>query len=110
MWYGIGRIRWRDATDVLLKSRYEKPMSRYFPELVAPLAAALPGRCVVDGTPAYDADILVGDVITAVDGVSVSSSRALGDLLRERREKLSLSIFRRGQRLEKPTWPEIRRI
>ena len=62
-------------------------MNRYFPELVAPLAAALPGRCVVDGTPAYDADILVGDVITAVDGVSVSSSRALGDLLRERRRE-----------------------
>jgi ATP-dependent DNA ligase len=24
-------------------------MNRYFPELVAPLAAALPERCVVDG-------------------------------------------------------------
>jgi len=109
-WDGFRTIVFRDGDEVLLQSRDEKPMNRYFPELVAPLAAALPGRCVVDGTPAYDADILVGDVITAVDGVSVSSSRALGDLLRERREKLSLSIFRRGQRLEKPTWPEIRRI
>src|SRR2546428_759632 len=100
-WDGFRTIVFRDGDEVLLQSRDEKPMNRYFPELVAPLAAALPGRCVVDGTPAYDADILVGDVITAVDGVSVSSSRALGDLLRERREKLSLSIFRRGQRLEK---------
>src|SRR5206468_11592614 len=32
-----------------LQSRDEKPMSRYYPELVAPLAAALPERCVVDG-------------------------------------------------------------
>jgi ATP-dependent DNA ligase len=33
----------------LLQSRDEKPMNRYFPELVAPLAAVLPARCVVDG-------------------------------------------------------------
>jgi ATP-dependent DNA ligase len=33
----------------LLQSRDEKPMNRYFPELLAPLAAALPERCVVDG-------------------------------------------------------------
>jgi ATP-dependent DNA ligase len=39
----------RDGGDVVLQSRDEKPMNRYFPELVAPLAAALPERCVVDG-------------------------------------------------------------
>ena len=39
----------RDGDEILLQSRDEKPMNRYFPELVAPLAAALPERCVVDG-------------------------------------------------------------
>ena len=59
-------------------------------------------RVVVDGTPAFDADILVGDVITAVDGKSVSSYKALQDLLRERAGKLiAVSIVRRGQHIEK---------
>jgi len=59
-------------------------------------------RLVVDGSPAFDADILSGDVVIAVDGVSVSSSNAFGELLRDRRGRLiSLSIIRRGQRLEK---------
>src|SRR5204862_7356044 len=35
--------------EILLQSRDEKPMNRYFPELVAPLAATLPERCSVDG-------------------------------------------------------------
>src|SRR5205823_3772653 len=39
----------RDGDEILLQSRDEKPMNRYFPELIAPLAAALPERCVVDG-------------------------------------------------------------
>src|SRR5262249_39249945 len=37
------------ATKILLQSRDEKPMNRYFPELTAPLAATLPERCVADG-------------------------------------------------------------
>ena len=59
-------------------------------------------RLVVDGAPAFDADILVGDVITAIDGRSVSSANALNDLLRERPGKLiAVSIVRRGQHIEK---------
>ncbi|HVG25682.1 MAG TPA: ATP-dependent DNA ligase, partial [Thermoanaerobaculia bacterium] len=38
-----------DGEELLLQSRDLKPMNRYFPELVAPLTAALPERCVVDG-------------------------------------------------------------
>src|SRR5439155_2058115 len=39
----------RDGEELVLQSRDEKPMNRYFPELIAPLAAALPQRCVIDG-------------------------------------------------------------
>jgi ATP-dependent DNA ligase len=39
----------RDGDEILLQSRDEKPMNRYFPELLAPLAKELPPRCVLDG-------------------------------------------------------------
>src|SRR5499427_1172170 len=48
-WDGFRTIVFRDGDEVLLQSRDEKPMNRYFPELIAPLAAGLPERCVVDG-------------------------------------------------------------
>jgi ATP-dependent DNA ligase len=48
-WDGFRTLVFRDGDDIVLQSRDEKPMNRYFPELVAPLAAALPDRCVVDG-------------------------------------------------------------
>src|SRR3989442_6218602 len=48
-WDGFRTFVFRDGGDILLQSRDEKPMNRYFPELVAPLAAALPERCVLDG-------------------------------------------------------------
>jgi len=48
-WDGFRTLVFRDGDEILLQSRDEKPMNRYFPELVAPLAAALPPRCVLDG-------------------------------------------------------------
>ena len=48
-WDGFRTIVFRDGDEILLQSRDEKPMNRYFPELIAPLAATLPSRCVVDG-------------------------------------------------------------
>src|SRR6185436_9815077 len=48
-WDGCRTIVFRDGDEILLQSRDEKPRNRYCPELVAPLAAALPARCVVDG-------------------------------------------------------------
>src|SRR5262249_30291032 len=48
-WDGFRTLVFRDGDEILLQSRDEKPMNRYFPELLAPLAAALPKRCVVDG-------------------------------------------------------------
>jgi len=48
-WDGFRTLVFRDGDEFLLQSRDSKPMNRYFPELIAPLTAALPDRCVVDG-------------------------------------------------------------
>jgi ATP-dependent DNA ligase len=48
-WDGFRTIVFRDGDEIVLQSRDEKPMNRYFPELVAPLLAAIPERCVLDG-------------------------------------------------------------
>lgn len=48
-WDGFRTLVFRDGDEILLQSRDERPMNRYFPELLGPLAAALPERCVVDG-------------------------------------------------------------
>ena len=48
-WDGFRTIVFREGNDILLQSRDEKPMNRYFPELIAPLKAALPEKCIVDG-------------------------------------------------------------
>ena len=48
-WDGFRTLVFRDGDEILLQSRDEKPMNRYFPELLSPLAAALPQRCVFDG-------------------------------------------------------------
>jgi ATP-dependent DNA ligase len=48
-WDGFRCIVFRDGDEVMLGSRNEKPMDRYFPELCDSLRANLPERCVVDG-------------------------------------------------------------
>jgi ATP-dependent DNA ligase len=48
-WDGFRALVFRDEDEILIQSRDEKPLNRYFPDLLDPLRAALPGRCVVDG-------------------------------------------------------------
>ncbi|MEA2704990.1 MAG: hypothetical protein QOD63_2935 [Actinomycetota bacterium] len=48
-WDGFRGIVFRDGDEVEIGSRNEKPLTRYFPELVDSLRAQLPDRCVVDG-------------------------------------------------------------
>ena len=48
-WDGFRCVVFRDRDDVELGSRNDRPLTRYFPELVDLLKAALPERCVVDG-------------------------------------------------------------
>ncbi len=56
-WDGFRCIVFRDGDEIELASRNERPFTRYFPELLDPLRASLPERCVVDGeivVPATD--------------------------------------------------------
>lgn len=48
-WDGFRAIVFRDGLELLIQSRDLKPLDRYFPELRAPLLAALPDQVVVDG-------------------------------------------------------------
>jgi ATP-dependent DNA ligase len=48
-WDGFRAIVFRDGARVYLQSRELRPLDRYFPELAAPLRAALPEQAVVDG-------------------------------------------------------------
>jgi ATP-dependent DNA ligase len=48
-WDGFRCVVFRDGAEVELGSRNDRPLTRYFPELVELLADALPERCVVDG-------------------------------------------------------------
>lgn len=56
-WDGFRTIVFKDGDEIELGSRNERPMTRYFPELVDALRENLPERCVVDG-----------EIILAVDG------------------------------------------
>ncbi|MFZ0938044.1 MAG: ATP-dependent DNA ligase [Candidatus Sulfotelmatobacter sp.] len=48
-WDGFRALVFRDGDEIFIQSRDEKPLNRYFPELLEPLRAALPARCVLDG-------------------------------------------------------------
>jgi ATP-dependent DNA ligase len=48
-WDGFRTLVFRDGDEILIQSRDEKPLNRYFPELLHPIARTLPERCVLDG-------------------------------------------------------------
>jgi len=48
-WDGFRCLVFRDGDEVELASRNTKPLSRYFPEVVAAIQEQLPARCVLDG-------------------------------------------------------------
>jgi ATP-dependent DNA ligase len=58
-WDGFRSIVFRDGDEVVLGSRNEKPLTRYFPELVEAFRVGLPERCVLDG-----------EILVEVDGVA----------------------------------------
>jgi ATP-dependent DNA ligase len=48
-WDGFRALVFRDGDEILIQSRDEKSLNRYFPELLEPLRSQLPGCCVLDG-------------------------------------------------------------
>ena len=48
-WDGFRSIIFRDGDEVEIGSRNEKPMTRYFPEVVAAVLANFPPKAVIDG-------------------------------------------------------------
>ncbi len=48
-WDGFRCVVFRDGDEVMLGSRNEKPLTRYFPEILDPIRARTPERCVLDG-------------------------------------------------------------
>ena len=60
-WDGFRCIVFRDGDEVVLGSRNDKPLTRYFPEMLEPLRRALPDKCVVDG------ELVVATVANGLD-------------------------------------------
>src|SRR6266851_1598826 len=48
-WDGFRALIFRGGDEILIQSRDEKSLNRYFPELMEPLRSQLPARCVLDG-------------------------------------------------------------
>jgi ATP-dependent DNA ligase len=48
-WDGFRALVFRDGDEIEIQSRDAKSLNRYFPELLGPLRAQLPARCVLDG-------------------------------------------------------------
>ena len=48
-WDGFRALIFRDGDELFIQSRDEKPLDRYFPELIEPLKSQLPERYVLDG-------------------------------------------------------------
>jgi ATP-dependent DNA ligase len=112
-WDGFRVLVFREGKELLLQSRDLKPLTRYFPELEAPLLEALPERAVVDGElvitgeSGLDFEALQLRLHPAASRVKklaseIPASIVLWDLLCEGDENLTpLPFSERRARLEK---------
>jgi ATP-dependent DNA ligase len=111
-WDGFRTIVFRDGAEILLQSRDEKPLNRFFPEIVPPLLTHLPQRCVLDGeiviarNGALDFDALQLRLHPAASRVRMlaahtPSAMVFFDLLSEGDQDFRLTPFvQRRKRLE----------
>jgi ATP-dependent DNA ligase len=111
-WDGFRVLVFRGPDGVYLQSRDCKPLNRYFPEVVAPLEAALPGPAVLDGEiviagpGGLDFDALLQRIHPAASRVATLAERTpasivLWDLLAEADRDLSeVPLSERRRRLE----------
>ncbi|HSK62788.1 MAG TPA: ATP-dependent DNA ligase, partial [Pyrinomonadaceae bacterium] len=111
-WDGFRALVFRDHDEVMIQSRDEKPLNRYFPELIEPLLEQLPARCVLDGEVvvakdgALDFDALQLRIHPAASRIKLLSEQipasiVFFDLLAEGKRDLRTEPFRkRRERLE----------
>ena len=111
-WDGFRALVFRDGDEILIQSRDEKPLDRYFPELIEPLKKQLPRRCVLDGEVvlakdgALDFDALQLRIHPAASRIKLLSqeiptSIVFFDLLAEGKKDLRHEPFaKRRERLE----------
>ncbi len=111
-WDGFRALIFRDHDEILIQSRDQKPLNRYFPELIDPLLRQLPERCVLDGEVviardgALDFDALQLRIHPAASRVrllsqQMPSSFVCFDVLSEGEDDLCGEAFhRRRPRLE----------
>jgi len=111
-WDGFRALVFRDGKEVMIQSRDEKSLNRYFPELIDPLLKQLPSRCVLDGevvvaqNGALDFDALQLRIHPAASRVKllseqIPSSIVFFDLLAEGKKDLRGQAFEeRRRRLE----------
>lgn len=116
-WDEFRAVVFRDGGEVLLQSRDEKPLNPYFPELLPPLAAGLPSRCVADGEivivgpQGLDFEALLLRIHPAASRVRLLAARSpaslvLWDLLALGEEDLrGRPLEERRQRLERRKRP-----
>jgi ATP-dependent DNA ligase len=112
-WDGFRVLVFRDGDEVLLQSRDEKPLNRYFPEVVEVLQRALPRRVVLDGElvvargSALDFEVLQQRVHPAASRVKMLSEQTPAsvvffDLLAEgERSLLAVPFEERRAELER---------
>lgn len=109
-WDGFRALIFRDGDEVLIQSRDEKPLNRYFPELLEPLKSQLPKRCVLDGevviarNGALDFDALQLRIHPAESRVKMLSNEipaaiVFFDLLSEGKRDLRAMQFQDRRRL-----------
>jgi ATP-dependent DNA ligase len=86
-WDGFRCIVFRDGEDVELGSRNERPLTRYFPEVVSAARALLPARSVVDGeiviagTHGLDFDALLNRIHPAASRVTLLAGQTPASLV-----------------------------
>jgi len=90
-WDGFRIIVFRDGDEIELGSRTEKPMTRYFPEVVAHVREHFPPRCVVDcelvvirrgeGLPRLDFELLQQRIHPAASRVRKLAEETPADMI-----------------------------
>ncbi len=111
-WDGFRVLIFRDHKEILIQSREQKSLNRYFPEILPALLQQLPSRSVVDGelviarNGALDFDALQLRIHPAASRVKLLAEQApasvvLFDLLSEGSKDMRLEPFHlRRERLE----------